>query len=193
MAEKAKWVPIVAVLGIIMGSFGIFGGIQYISMPQIMKFQKEMLPEMMKNIPAKMEKKQAEMKEKIRKAGVTGTAADNYNEKFADNYKKMMDKFMNFPEWYNTFCYIAGAIGILIGAFYLIASIMMMQWKMSGLKMFYAAVVISIVFLIARGVGIAMAMPNMFAISAVGSSLFSLIFNIVLLTVAANGSKEGLK
>ena len=56
MAEKAKWVPIIAVIGIVISSFGILGGIQYLSMPQIMKMQKEYLPEMMKYMDKAVEK-----------------------------------------------------------------------------------------------------------------------------------------
>jgi len=191
MAEKAKWVPIVAVLGIIMGAFGVFGGIQYISMPQIMKFQKEFMPEWMGNMNKRLEEKQAGMNERLKKAGVTYTVKSMEN--FSENYKKMMDKFMNFPAWYNTFCYIAGAIGLVIGAFYLYASIMMLQWKAAGLKMFYAAVIAALIFVIARGIGTAMAMPAMLAISSLAGSFFSLIINIILLSVAAGGSKEGFK
>lgn len=191
MAEKAKWVPAVAVLGIIMGAFGIFGGLQHIAMPQIMKWQKEFMPQWMDSMNKSMDEERAVVNERLKKAGVTFTAKNMEN--FSDNYKKMMDKFMNFPPWYGTFSYITGGIGVIIGAFYLYASILLLQWKAAGLKMFFIVIIAAIIFVAARGIGTAMAMPSMFAISALVGSLFSLIINIILLSVAAGGSREGFK
>ena len=89
----------------------------------------------------------------------------------------MMEKFLDYPPWYAAFSYTAGALGIIISAFYLYASILLLQRKTKGLKMFYAAVIVAMVFVIARGVGVAMSLSGMIIIAEVTDSIISLVIN----------------
>ncbi len=183
--KKPGWVTVVSILGIIMGCLGIFGGIQNASLPKILKVEKQWMPDIMSNnINSRTEGRLAKLDAQMARFGVTNTV------KMPEDYTRMMNKILNYPTWYALFCYIAGAMGALIGGFYLFASIILLQRKKIGLNMFYVAASLSMVFVLARSIATTIASP-IFGVTMIIGSAFSIIVNVVLLAVALGSDKIG--
>ena len=94
-----------------------------------------------------------------------------------------------FPEWFQTWSVFSGIAKVLICGLYLFASILIMQIKPTGIRLFYWAAGSSILLKVIKGVIVSMASAFM-GIAMMFGSMFSAIIDIVLIIVVATGGKE---
>lgn len=174
------WVIIVGVLGILMSCCGIYSGSSMMIVPKMFEFQKKFMPEMMdkmmKNMPL-------EKNFKLPGGGVFPSGS------FAGMYGEMMKAFSGDKTWFNTWCYISGAILLLLSGFYLFASIMFFRLNPNGIMLFYLAVILSCLYSIVNSI-IFMTSGSFFALAFIIGSVSSFIFNLVLLFVVITGDKK---
>ena len=165
--QKPTWAKVVGIIGIIIACFGLLGAWQTTNIPKMIKFQKEMMPQ--------IEKRMAEK-----------------HQGSSEETMKMMEKMWNVPEWFNGWCVIAGVITFMVSGFYLYASIGLMQIKKIAISLFYMAGGASIIFSVIKGFMAISAMSFM-GISLVFGDVFGIIVNIILLIVVASGNKEAFQ
>ncbi|HIJ65077.1 MAG TPA: hypothetical protein HPP77_03930 [Candidatus Hydrogenedentes bacterium] len=167
--ERPTWATVVGIVGIILGCFGIIGAGQLAMMPKMMELQKEMF--------SAMEKTMAQ--EAARSGGPMPPVAPF----------KAFQKMWDFPEWFGTWCVVAGFLALFVSGFYVFASIRLIQVKPSAIKLFYTAAGIAIGFTLLRGV-VAMAAESFMGLGMLMGGMFGLVINVVLLIVVATADKE---
>jgi hypothetical protein len=180
MAEKKRpgWVVIAGVLGIIMACCGIYSGSSMMIVPKMFEFQKKIMPGMM---------------DKMMKAMPGG----KYNGKesafpsagFGEMYGEMMKAFSGGKTWFNTWCYISGASLMLISGFYLFSSIMLLQAKRIGVKLFYPAIALLCVYSVVNSV-ILISSGSFLGIAFIAGAASAIVFNLVLLFVVLLSDKK---
>lgn len=167
--KRPTWATVVGIVGIIIGCFGILGGLQLIMMPKMMEMQKEML---------------SSMQEVIEKQESKDPQQAPPEEVF-----KMMEKMWDVPDWFGTYCATMGIAALFVCGFYVFAAIRLLQTKPTAIKLFYLAAGVAIGFGILKGV-FAMATASFMVMSMMIGGLFGVVINIVLLIIAAGGDKE---
>jgi hypothetical protein len=168
--KRPTWATVVGVLGIILSSLGVLGAGQFMMMPKMMQFQKEMMAGMQESMEKQESTKDREMMPP--------------KEMF-----KMFEKMWDTPEWYATWCIVAGLLSLLISGFYLFASITLLQVKPSAIRLFYTAVGLSIGLALLKGFAAASAMSFM-GLAMLFGSMCGVVIDIVLVIVVATGDKE---
>lgn len=166
--NRPTWVTVVGILGIILGSFGIFGAAQLMLTPKMMEMQKDMMAE----IQESMEDQET-----------------SESDRGAPDMTEMFEKMWVVPEWFGTWCITAGTIGLLISGFYVFASIRLLQTTPTAVRLFYSAAGINIGFALLKAVVAMLATSYMIKAMMVGG-LFGTVINVVLLIVVATGNKE---
>ena len=166
---RPKWATVVGIIGIIVGCFGILGGGQLMMMPRIVEMQKQMFSSMEESI----EEREAANPRQMPPRAMFQT----------------MEKMWDVPDWFDTYCVVAGIAALCVSGFYLFASIRLLQTKPTAIKLFYAAAGIAIGFTIVRAV-VAMAATSFMGIALMAGGAFGLVINVVLLIVVATGDKE---
>jgi len=97
---------------------------------------------------------------------------------------------MHIPGWYaNVFSPLASLISIGIFAFYLFASIMLLQTKPSSISFFSLAACATIGFAILKTLVAMIGMPSM-GMAEMMTGIFISVVNVVLLVIVAQGDKE---
>ncbi len=141
--KKPTWVTVVGILGIIFSCLGILGAGQEMIMPKMLQMQKEMVSDIGNMIEKEMEKERA--KQSNRQGGQKGGA------EFPMGMFKSFTKMFDFPPWYGTWSIISGILKLLICAFFLFASIRLLQLKPSSIRLFYWAAGSSIALGVVKG------------------------------------------
>ena len=171
--NRPAWATVVGIIGIILGCFGILGGGQTMMTPRMMEMQKEMQEEMF-----------TAMQEAAEKQGTANAQEAPPKEMFA-----FMERMLETPDWYGTFCVVAGIVAVCVSGFYIFASIQLLQTKPTAIRLFYAAIGLAIGLAIVKAVG-AMATMTFMAMSMAMGGVFGLVINVVLLIVVITGNKE---
>jgi len=156
-------------MGIIFGILGILGGGQLIMMPKMMEMQREMF---------------LSVKESIENQEVTNPQ-QIFPKKMFETMKKMLDT----PDWFDTYCIIAGIVAFFVSGFYVFASIQLLQTKPTAIKIFYSAVSLTIGFSILKSI-VAMVAMSFMGMAMMMGGTFGIVINVVLLIVVATGNKE---
>lgn len=169
--KRPTWATVVGILGIIIGCFGILRAGYDIITPKVIEFQKEIIPEMLKEF----EKKQESSK----------TPLPAHHDKFLN----MANKMLNVPNWFNIWLVVSGIIGLLVSGFYIFASISLLLVKKSAIKLFYIMVGISIGFIILKGIVAMVGMP-LVGFSMLVGGIFGIGLNVILLVVVITGDKQ---
>ena len=179
--KRPTWVTVVGVLGIIFACLGILGAGQEMIMPKMMKMQKEMFTDFGEMIEAEMEKESANQ-----------SNTEGQPPSGAEFPTGVFDTFINifdFPEWYATWSIISGILKLLVCAFFLLASIQLLQLKPSSIHLFYGAAGASIALGVFKG-AIALSAGSFIAISMMVVGIFGIIIDIILIIVVVTGDKE---
>jgi hypothetical protein len=179
--KRPTWVTVVGVLGIIFSCLGILGAGQEMIMPKILKMQKEMFTDFEEMIEAEMERKRA--KQSNRQGGHRGSA------EFPVSMFKSFAKMFDFPEWYGTWSIIAGILKLLVCAFFLLASIRLLQLKPSSIRLFYWVAGSSIALGVIKG-AVALLAVSFIGIGMMLGGILGIIIDIILIIVVATGNKE---
>ena len=179
--KRPTWVTVVGVLGIIFSCLGILGAGQEMIMPKMLEMQKQMVSDFEKMIEAEMEKESA--KQSNRPAGQRGGA------EFPVGIFKSVTKMFDFPDWYGTWSIISGILKLLVCAFFLFASIRLLQLKPASIRLFYWAAGSSIALGVVKG-AVAVLAASFIGIAMMFGGIFGIIIDIVLIIVVATGNKE---
>jgi hypothetical protein len=171
--NRPAWATVIGIIGIILGCFGILGGGQFMMMPKMMEMQKEMQDEMFTAMQKAAEKQ--------------GTA--NAQEAPPKEVFEFMERMWETPEWFGTYCVVAGIVGVCVAGFYIFASIRLLQAKSTAIGLFYSAIGLAIAFAILKTV-MAMATMSFVGMSMAMGGIFGLVINVVLLIVVITGDKE---
>ena len=102
---------------------------------------------------------------------------------------KSFTKFLDFPDWFGTWSIISGILKLLVSAFFLLASIRLLQMKRSSINLFYWAAGSSIALGVVKGI-VAVSAVSFMAIAMMFGGVFGIIIDIVLIIVVATGNKE---
>jgi hypothetical protein len=179
--KRPTWATVVGVLGIIFSCLGILGAGQEIMMPKIVKFQKEMFSDFEKIIQEEIEKERTNQPDQ---EGENKSGAEIPMGIF-----QSIIKMMDFPDWFGTWSIISGILKLLVSAFFLLASIRLLQMKTSSIKLFYWAAGSSIALGVLKGI-VALSAVSFMAIAMMFAGVFGIIIDIVLIIVVATGNKE---
>jgi len=171
--QRPTWATVVGIIGIILGCFGILGSAQFAMMPRMMEMQKEMQEEMFTAMQEAAEKQ--------------GTA--NAQEAPPKEMLEFMERMMETPEWFESYCVVAGIVGVCVSGFYIFASIRLLQTKPTAVRLLYGAIGLAIGLAIVKAAA-AMATMSFVGISMAMGGLFGLVINVVLLIVVITGNKE---
>ncbi|MBN2210719.1 MAG: hypothetical protein JW709_04915 [Sedimentisphaerales bacterium] len=166
--SRPTWATTVGIIGIILGCLGLMGGVQFMTMPAIMDMQKEMFSQMQKEFEKQ--------------------ATSNSQQAPPSEVFKIFEKMWNMPEWYRSWCVVAGVIALFVCGFYIFASIRLLQTKPTAIKIFYAAAGTAIVFSVVK-LGVALAAMSFMGLTMAGNGLIGIVINIILLIVVATGDK----
>ncbi|MDR3482581.1 MAG: hypothetical protein P4L91_17935 [Burkholderiaceae bacterium] len=181
--KKPTWVTIVGVLGIIFGCLGILGGGQEIMMPKIMKMQKEMWTAVQQQSLTQSNNNQAERG--INQANNVGDNRVIPNPPMLNVMKNMFD----VPEWFGGWSIFAGSAKALISAFYLFASIWLLQLKQNAIKLFYWALG-SNIFLSILKAAVGLYAFSFMTMAMQMGGLFGALIDVVLIIVVATSDRS---
>ena len=178
--KRPTWATVVGILGVIFGCLGILSAGSEMMMPKMMKFQKQMFSDIQKIIEEDIEKQSA--KQSYQKDKHRGDA------EIPLKIFKSISQMWDFPEWYGTWSIIAGILKLLISALYLLASIRLLQIKLSAIKLFYWAAGSSVALGVLKA-GVALSVASFMGIAMMFGGFFGIVNDIVLIIVVANGNK----
>jgi hypothetical protein len=159
----------VGIIGIILGCFGILAGGQYMMMPKMMDMQKEMFTTM----------QEAAQKQ----------AATNPQQAPPEEMMKFMERMWETPDWFDTYCLVAGLVTMLVHGFYVFSSIRLLQVKPTAPRSFYLAIALAIGLALANAVA-ALATMSFMGMGMAMGGVFGLVVNVVLLIVVITGNKD---
>ena len=179
--KRPTWATVVGVLGIIFSCLGILGAGQEIIMPKVFKFQKEMLSDFEEIIEEEIEK------ERINQLDQEG--GNKSGAEIPLGMFKSFTKMFDFPDWFGTWSIISGILKLLVSAFFLLASIRLLQMKKSSINLFYWAAGSSIALGVLKGI-VAVSAVSFMAIAMMFGGVFGIIIDIVLIIVVVTGDKE---
>ncbi|MES0490123.1 MAG: hypothetical protein ABUK01_09035 [Leptospirales bacterium] len=173
MNERPTWATVIGILGIIVASFGMLGGMNEIITPSIMKLQEGIFNTVEKGFS------NIEMP----------SGSQSKDNPFTTMTKKMKDIFQ-LPPWFATYSITSGILKLLLCGLYLFASIGLLQMKPASIRLFYIATGSSIILNVVKGI-IAVS-----ALSFLGGTMIVLgsvgvVIDIVFIAVVASGNKEG--
>ena len=179
--KRPTWATVVGVLGIIFSCLGILGAGQEIIMPKIFKFQKEMFSDFEKIIQEETEKERTNQTDQ--------EGENKSSSEIPMGIFKSFSKMMDFPDWFGTWSIISGILKLLVSAFFLLASIHLLQMKTSSIKLFYWAAGSSIALGVLKGI-VALSAVSFMAIAMMFGGVFGIVIDIVLIIIVATGNKE---
>ena len=179
--KRPTWATVVGVLGIIFSCLGILGAGQEIMMPKIFKLQKEMFSDFEKIIQEETEKERTNQTDQ--------EGENKSSSEIPMGIFKSFTKMMDFPDWFGTWLIISGILKLLVSAFFLLASIRLLQMKTSSIKLFYWAAGSSIALGVLKGI-VALSALSFMAIAMMFGGVFGIVIDIVLIIIVATGNKE---
>lgn len=218
--QRPTWATVVGIIGIVIAIYSLLNSVAGLLMPQMISMQsrgEQMQQDAMQRAAAQQQQFQKQEKEQDAafKANVQKQSGDFQvspeQKKFAEESEKEMEAFSRqadaeqkaaaqrgakmlnkdkIPAWYGPVAFLMSVIAMAIAAFYLFASILLLQTKPSAVLLFSLAAVVSIGFAIFHGMvsiaAMGMGMGMGFGMSGVVVSVIS----VVLLIVVATGDKE---
>ena len=168
--KRPTWATAIGIIGIVIGSFGVLGSVQSMMMPMMVEFQKSMI---------------STMQDAIEKENASSPHATAPPVEFFKFFEKMLD----VPEWFGTWCVVAGLSGLCVSVLYIFGSIRLLQLKRIGITLFYWANGLSI----AQGlIGcmLAASLKSFVSMFMVAGSAFGIAISVVLILVVTTGDKE---
>jgi hypothetical protein len=178
--KRPTWATVVGILGIVFGGFGILSAGPQMMMPKIARFQQQLFSNIEKAIEADIEKQRAKRSDQDEE--------NRGDAQFPKEFFKLFTKMWDFPEWYGTWSIISGILILSVSAFYLLASIRLLQTKPSGIKLFYWAAG-SKIALSVLSAAVAVSAMSFLGIAMLFGGVFGIIIDIILIIVVATGNK----
>jgi len=162
--QRPGWAKVVGILMIVFGAFGLLSSSQLIFTHKIMEMQQGMFESL---------------------GEIEGEEIDPADEAAME----MMEKMVDTPAWFETFCVAAGVLGIIIFAFVIFSGVQLLLVKKSAIKFFYGAVIAAVSFCLLKAFAGAMG-GMMTAMMVMGGSVFGFIVYIILGIVVVNADKS---
>jgi|GEM_PF-3442643 len=176
--KRPTWATIVGVITIVLGIFGVASGIQSMFIPSFYEVHSEIMTELQTN---NMTENQDFLNDSLMSKEYKALPQKNSNEQFESYFK--------LPAWYIKWAFFLGVISTLISIIYLISGVFLLTIKPYALRVFYIAIGLSLLWTVLQA-AIFMQTKSFFAISALPSAVFSIIFDLILLIVALVGDKD---
>ncbi len=170
--NRPTWATAISVLGIIFSLIGMLGAGQDVTMPMMLKFQKQIFSEV-----------QGLHEREARREGAETKADEEF-----DRVAESMEKMLHTPAWFGTFSVLSGLLKFLVCGFGLFAYITLLQVKPYSIKLVYWALSLAIGMTVLKGAISVASMSIMVMAMGIGSA-FGLMVNIVLLIVVAVADK----
>jgi len=185
--KRPTWATIVGILGIVFGCFGILGGGQEMFMPKMMEMQKEMFTAFQKAVPQKQPDAMHEIIDEI-------PDPSQEKKRSIPNFPpaemfEMMQKMWEVPSWFASYSISVGIAKALISAFYLLASIWLLQLKPISIRLFYCAAGLSIALCIVKGI-VTLTSLSFMGVAMMFGGAFGAFIDIILIIVVLTGDKE---
>ena len=170
------WVTVVGILAILFGALGVLRGAQQMVMPQMLEMQKEFIANMTEFVA-----------EKSRNTGNSKTPRGEPidHEKIFGAFEELMI----FPDWMKTWSPLIGAVSMLVAGLYLFSGVLLLMTKPVAIKLFYAALGLSVLWAIIMGVIFGMS-GNTMLMAQLPGNVISIIIDIVLLSVVLSANKD---
>lgn len=181
--KKPTWVTVIGILGIVFGCFGILGGGQEMMMPKMLQMQKEMWITMEQQTAI-----QANKDGQAENAGDSDKYIAKHRAVAGAAMIQSMEKMFDVPEWFGTWSIYAGIAKALVSAFYLFASIRLLQLKQNAVKLFYWALGANI-FLCCLKAVVGFYSFSFMTMAMTMGGLFSALIDVVLIIVVATSDK----
>jgi ABC-type multidrug transport system fused ATPase/permease subunit len=218
--QRPTWATVVGIIGIVMAIYTLLNSGAGLMMPEMISMQsrgEKMQQDAMQQAATQQQKFREQEKEQDAafKANVQKQSGDFQvspeQKKFAEGNEKEMETFSRqadaeqkaaaqqgakmldqyrIPKWYGPIAILMSLIAMVIAAFYLFTSILLLQTKPSAISLFSLAAVASIGFAILHGV-VSIAAMGMMGMALTG--IFVSVVNVVLLIVVATGDKEAFR
>ena len=178
--KRPTWATVVGVLGVIFGCLGILSAGPQMMMPKVANFQKQMFSDFEKMIETEMEKERARQAD---------PEYENQGDvEFPMGFFKSFTKMWDFPDWYGTWSIISGILILLVSAFYLFASIRLLQINPSAIKLFYWATGSKIALSVLM-TAVALSAMSFIGIAMMFGGVFGIVIDVILIIVVATGNK----
>lgn len=179
--KRPTWATTIGILAIVFGVLGIFSGAQEMTMPLMLKMQKEMMHEMGLRKTSDGESV-PKMTFEVEKEG------DSTTVKIPDMFG-VMDKFFSYPEWYTSWAIVIGGVSMLIAGIYLLSGIFLLMTKPVAINAFYLAVFLSVIWALVQ-TAIYISTGNTLLLTQIPGAVASIVIDIIFLVVVLNGNKE---
>lgn len=180
--KKPRWATVIGVFGIVLSCFGIMGAGQEMFMPKMIEMQKEMFVAMRESATEQQESP----------SETTVPEQGNVQPNFPIEMVVPMQKMLEMPDWFGRFALFSGITKAAISAFYLFASIWLLLFKPSAIRLFYVAAGLSIAHAIIKGI-VAVSQHSMMGIMMMFGGAFSVFIHIVLIIVVVLSNKESFQ
>jgi hypothetical protein len=164
--KKPTWVKVIGVLGIIFGCTAILGSLNMMVTPKLFKFQQSIIE--------------------------TALEEARRDPDFPDGMADILRDMYDMPGWFGVWAIVFGAIGVVVGAFYLLAAIWFIQLKRSADKIFIGALGVSILLALLQIITIIPA-SSIIAVFITAGCTFSLIIDLILLIVIMTSDRSAFK
>ena len=132
--KRPTWATVVGILGILLGNGGIIGSLQIMFMPQMLEWQKTMMPDFHGEVP----------QEEVTNYEVGVEQTENNSTSFG--IFGSQEEMFSFPDWFKQWSIVSGVIKLLISAIALYASIGILQLKKSAIGIFCFTSIANILF-----------------------------------------------
>ncbi len=215
--QRPPWATAVSIIGIVIAIYGLLNSGAGLMMPRMgamLKQGKQMEQEHMEQEEQNIKASEAQEKKEAKQQDFTGKdfpeseaqkefsakarqdqeafsqQADKSQEKAMQSRMQQQQGMFNMPGWYTDFfAPLASLISICIFAFYLFASILLLQTKPSSISFFSLAACATIGFTILKTLVAVIAMSSM-GMAMEMTGIFIAVVSVVLLVVVAQGDKE---
>lgn len=175
--KRPTWATVIGIITIVFGVFGILGGAQHMMMPTMLEMQQSMMREF-KNIEIPAEGKTGENAEQFRK-----------HQEQTQRIFETFEKHMEVPAWYKTWSVVIGIVSMLVAGVYLLSGVFLLMTKPYAIRIFYAAMGLSMTWGLARAI-ILMQSDTLMLMSMLPLAVAGIVIDLVLLIAVLAGDKE---
>lgn len=179
MNIRPSWATGSAITAIIFAVFGLFSASQMFIAPVVFEMQQKMMSSISEVSDIATEelepsKPLEEMTEEEREAYEDLKAETEMVGEVTDEMTDMMTNMFKVPSWFKTFCYVAGAVGILVSGLMIVASSFLLMMRKGSPKFFTIACWVMVGYALIKA-GIAASGGTMMMLSYLSGPLFGII------------------
>jgi hypothetical protein len=160
--KRPTWVTVIGIIAIILGAFGVMGGVGNIMTPAVIEMQREML------------------------GAMEGFA--EVQPEFPSGMFRAFEQFLHIPPWVGSWFVVTGALKLLASGLVVLAAVYLLQLKQVAPRWFYVAcgarLLVAVFELVPAFSG------SLWGYSTMSNSFLSIVAFGALLLVAATSDKS---